>query len=164
MEPAEAYRAFFGVAPVVAPALSLSFSAEDAHQPFLTASEALWQTFEPELRRRVSKLEAQALMSVRTSSMLLECLPGGEATLQGTARRLGVSGRTLQRRLAEEGLSFRQVVQATRERLARHYLVNTHLSYGEVAFLIGFDEPSSFFRAFREWTGTTPESVRVAAV
>ena len=163
LEPAEDYRAFFGVTPVVAPRLSLTFTVEDAHLPFLTASETLWQTFEPELRRRVSKLEAQALMSVRTSSMLLECLPGGEATLQGTARRLGVSGRTLQRRLAEEGLSFRQVVQATRERLARHYLVNTHLSYGEVAFLIGFDEPSSFFRAFRDWTGRTPESVRSGA-
>jgi AraC-like DNA-binding protein len=74
-----------------------------------------------------------------------------------------VSGRTLQRRLADEGVTFREVVRGTRERLAKHYLTNTPLPYGEVAFLIGFDEPSSFFRAFREWTGMTPESVRMAA-
>ena len=74
-----------------------------------------------------------------------------------------MSGRTLQRRLADEGVSFRTIIQATREKLARHYLTSTQLSYGEVAFLLGFDEPSSFFRAFRDWTGNTPESVRLAA-
>lgn len=73
---------------------------------------------------------------------------------------MGVSSRTLQRRLASEGVSFREVLQATRELLARHYLTNTQLTYAEVAFLIGFDEPTSFFRAFREWTGETPERVR----
>lgn len=163
LEPIQAFADFFGVAPVVAPETSLTFRLADACRPFLTASEALWKTFEPELRRRVTQLDAQATMAVRTRSMLLECLPGGEATLEGTARRLGVSSRTLQRRLADEGVSFRDVVQSTREHLARHYLVNTALPYGEVAFLIGFDEPSSFFRAFREWTGKTPESWRLAA-
>ncbi|MFT5686118.1 MAG: AraC-like DNA-binding protein [Myxococcota bacterium] len=163
LEPTEAFLDFFGVAPVVAPEVSLTFQLADAQRPFLTASEVLWRSFEPELQRRVSKLDAQAPMSVRTRSMLLECLPSGEATLHGTARRLGVSSRTLQRRLADEGVTFREVVRGTRERLARHYLVNTPLAYGEVAFLIGFDEPSSFFRAFREWTGKTPESVRLGA-
>jgi AraC-like DNA-binding protein len=162
LEPSQAFTEFFGVTPVVAQETSLTFALADAHRPFLTASEALWQSFEPELRRRVSKLDAQAPMSVRTRSTLLECLPSGEATLQSTARRLGVSGRTLQRRLADEGLTFRQVVQATRERLAKHYLVNTQLPYAEVSFLLGFEEPSSFFRAFREWTGRTPENVRLA--
>jgi AraC-like DNA-binding protein len=163
LEPAEAYRDFFGIEPVVGPELSLTFSSADAHRPFLTASDALWASFEPELQRRTSKLEAQKSMADRTGSMLLECLPSGEATLQQTARRLGVSTRTLQRRLTEEGVTFRTVVQATRERLAQHYLSNTALPHREISFLLGYDEPSSFFRAFHDWSGETPESFRVAA-
>ncbi|MFK7987595.1 MAG: AraC family transcriptional regulator ligand-binding domain-containing protein [Sandaracinaceae bacterium] len=163
LAPVGAFEEFFGVRPTITPRVCLTFHRDDAHRPFLTASEALWQSFEPALRRRVSEMDGRAPMSARTRSTLLECLPGGEASLQGTAKRLGISSRTLQRRLAEEGLSFREVVRATREKLAHHYLVNTPLTYAEVAFLIGFDEPSSFFRAFREWTGTTPESVRRSA-
>ena len=163
LEPADAYRDFFGVELVVGPELSLTFSAADAHRPFLTASDALWASFEPELQRRTSKLDAQKSMTDRTGSMLLECLPSGEATLQQTARRLGVSARTLQRRLTEEGVTFRNVVQTTRERLAQHYLSKTALPHREISFLLGYDEPSSFFRAFHDWTGETPESFRVAA-
>ena len=164
LEPVEDYRRFFGVEPLVGPELSLTFSSQDAHRPFLTASEALWAGFEPELQRRASELDAHASMATVVRSMLLECLPSGEATLQRTARRLGVSVRTLQRHLAQEGLTFREVVQATREPLARHYLLNTSLTYREIAFLLGFDDPNSFRRAFRGWFGQTPESVRLAPV
>ena len=163
LEPSEGFRAFFGVAPIVAPKASLTIRVADAHRPFLTASDRLWQSFEPELRRRLSDLEGQHSIATRTRTILLESLPAGLGTLHATARRLGMSGRTLQRRLADEGVSFRTIIQATREKLARHYLTSTQLSYGEVAFLLGFDEPSSFFRAFRDWTGNTPESVRLAA-
>lgn len=163
LAPAEAYRDYFGVEPVVGPELSLTFSAQDAHRPFLTASETLWASFEPELQRRATQLDAQAPMSARVRSLLLECLPSGEATVQGIALRLGVSARTLQRHLADDGLTFRDVVQATREPLARHYLLKTSLPFREIAFLLGFDEPTSFSRAFREWFGETPESVRIRA-
>jgi AraC-like DNA-binding protein len=70
---------------------------------------------------------------------------------------------TPQRRLTEEGATFRTVVQTTRERLARHYLSNTTLPHREISFLLGYDEPSSFFRAFHDWSGQTPETFRVAA-
>ena len=59
--------------------------------------------------------------------------------------------------------SFEEVLRTTREQLARYYLTNTQLGYAEISFLIGFEEPSSFFRAFREWTGDTPESMRMAS-
>ncbi len=163
LEPVEAYADFFGVAPVLGPQQSITFAASDAHRPFLTASNELWASFEPELKRKTNKLEAQRTMADRARSMLLECLPSGEATLQQTAHRLGVSPRTLQRRLNDEGVTFRQLVKATRHRLARHYLTNTLLSYREISFLLGFDEPSSFFRAFHDWSGQTPDSFRNAA-
>ncbi|MEM9654001.1 MAG: helix-turn-helix domain-containing protein, partial [Actinomycetota bacterium] len=73
------------------------------------------------------------------------------------------STRTLQRRLSEEGTSFQSVLNATRESLARHYLVNGGLAAGEIAFLLGYEEPSSFYRAFHSWTGQTPERVRAEA-
>ncbi|MEM6995023.1 MAG: AraC family transcriptional regulator ligand-binding domain-containing protein, partial [Myxococcota bacterium] len=94
LEPRPAYEAFFGVAPEVGPSPSVTFTHEDAQRPFLTASDALWRSFEPELRRRVSKLEAQARTSDRVRSVLLECLPGGESSIEDAARRLGVSRRT----------------------------------------------------------------------
>jgi AraC-like DNA-binding protein len=162
LEPVQAHHDFFGVEPVIGPELSLTFSTYDAHRPFLTASETLWKSFEPELQRRVTQLDARAPMRDRVTSLLLECLPSGEATLQGVAMRLGVSPRTLQRRLAvEDGVTFRDVVQSTREPLAQHYLTKTSLPFREIAFLLGFDEPTSFSRAFRTWHGETPESVRM---
>lgn len=161
LEPAAAYLDFFGVEPAIGPQLAITFSTADAHRPFLTASESLWASFEPELQRRSSKLDAEKSMADRTRSMLLECLPSGEATLQQTARRLGVSARTLQRRLTEEGVTFRDIVRATRERLAEHYLTNTAMPHREISFLLGFDEPSSYFRAFHDWSGQTPESFRL---
>ena len=71
-----------------------------------------------------------------------------------------MSKRTLQRRLEEEGENFRVLINRCRENLARHYLSNTNLSGYEIAFLLGFEDPNSFYRAFMAWTGQTPETVR----
>ena len=73
-----------------------------------------------------------------------------------------MSKRTLQRRLEDEGENFRALVNSTRENLARHYLGNTTMSSGEIAFLLGFEDPNSFYRAFQDWTGQTPDSARHA--
>jgi AraC-like DNA-binding protein len=162
MEPTPAYEDYFGVTPQVSKKHGVTFSLADAQRPFMTASESMWETFEPELRRRVTTLEASAPLRDRVKSVLLESLPSGEASVDIVARRLGLSPRTLQRRLKPEGTSFKEIVTRTREQLARHYVSNTNLAYAEISFLIGFGEPSSFFRAFREWTGTTPESARMA--
>lgn len=163
MEPKDAYVDYFGVEPTRGAERSVTFRNDDARKPFLTANDAIWRTFEPDLQRRLTKLEATAPLSERVRSVLLETLPSGEASIELTARRLGLSARTLQRRLKPEGTSFKELVRGTREKLARHYLTNTQLAYAEISFLVGFDEPSSFFRAFREWTGQTPESMRLSA-
>jgi AraC-like DNA-binding protein len=162
IEPVDAFEAFFGIAPERGDRHGVLFSKEDARRPFLTASEAMWDTFEPELRRRLTRLDASAPIAERVRTMLLEGLPAGEVSIQITARRLGLSARTLQRNLKREGSSYKEIVRRTREQLARHYIKNTTLAYPEISFLIGFEEPSSFFRAFREWTGETPDSMRMA--
>ena len=93
-------------------------------------------------------------------SALLELLPSGKCSLDVVAKKLGTSSRTLQRRLRTEGLRFKEVLDDTREALAKHYLRTSALSGAEISFLLGFDDPNSFSRAFNAWTGTTPERAR----
>lgn len=115
-----------------------------------------------DLRRRLSELEDTATASERVQALLLELLPSNSATIEMVAERLAMSTRTLQRRLEDEGEHFRALLNRTRENLARHYLTRTRLSSGEIAFLLGFEDPNSFYRAFHDWTGQTPETVRQA--
>jgi len=154
------FAEYFGVTPDVGPRASLTFTTEDAQRPFMTSSDAMWQIFEPALRRELSKLDVLMPLSDRVRTVLFESLPSGESDLEAVARKLGMSGRTLQRRLREDGVVYREILDRTRQQLAEHYLGQTMLSYGEIAFLVGFDETSSFFRAFRQWTGSTPEAAR----
>ena len=162
LEPAAAYTSYFGIEPSLSKRQGVTFRTIDTRRPFLTANEALWSAFEPELRRRLGELTAAATPAERVHAALLEGLPSGESSLAATARRLGLSTRSLQRILQQEGTSYKELVKETRLRLARHYLTKTRLAYTEISFLIGFEEPSSFFRAFREWTGQTPEALRLA--
>ena len=73
---------------------------------------------------------------------------------------LAVSSRTLQRQLRLEGTTFQAVLASTREDLARHYLSHGAMRAAEIAYLLGYDDTNSFYRAFRSWTGTTPETLR----
>jgi len=160
LEPARAYAAWFGVAPRRGPRPELAFAAADARRPFLTANEGMWRSFEPDLQRRLAELDAGSSTSDRVRAALVELLPGGAASIEAVAARLGASSRTLQRRLKDEGQTFQDVLARTREELADHYLGSTALSSAEISFLLGFEDPNSFFRAFHAWTGTTPERAR----
>lgn len=74
-----------------------------------------------------------------------------------------MSDRSLQRALADEGLTLKAVVDDARAALARRHLEDSRLAIGEVGLLLGFQEVSAFYRAFRRWTGTTPLDFRRAA-
>lgn len=154
---------YFGVRVSHQPTPAITFSAADAARPFLTANRRMWDFFEPELRKRLADLGRGATMAERVRVALLELLPAGDSAVAAVARRLAVSSRTLQRRLKNEGTTFQSVLNTTRENLARHYLASSNLPTAEIAYLLGYEETSSFYRAFREWTGRTPERVRVAA-
>ena len=145
-QPRQAYETFLGCRIRRADRLSVSFSAEDAQRTFLTNNSSMWDIFEPLLRKRLTDLEGSASFEARTRAALLEALPSGQVSVHVVARRLAVSSRTLQRRLREEGTSFKAVVRETRESLSRHYLGQTRLSSSEIAYLLGFEEPNSFFR------------------
>ena len=153
-------EAYLGVKPRQGDTHRITFSNADAFQPFLTSNDTLWSVFEPQLRQRLGDLDETASTSTRVRAALLEGLPSGLVTIESIATKLALSKRTLQRRIEAEGTSFQELLRASREGLARHYLERTHLPIAEIAFLVGFDEPSSFYRAFRTWTGVTPRALR----
>ncbi|WP_116121905.1 AraC family transcriptional regulator [Paraburkholderia sp. BL6669N2] len=157
-----AYEAYFGV-PVDCTALAtLVFAAEDVERPFLTENHKMWSYFEPALRMRLAELDRTASMAERLRGVLLEALPAGELTMDVVCRKLGVSTRTLQRKLKTEGTSFQETLDVLRESLAKHYLTNSSMSGAEISFLLGFEDPNSFARAFQAWTGKTPQAARLA--
>ncbi len=83
-----------------------------------------------------------------------------ESSMSEIARSLSMSARTLQRKLAAEGTSFRDVCDVTRHKTALYLLRQGELSTSEIAFALGFSEPAAFHRAFRRWTGQTPQAYR----
>jgi len=140
----------------------VTFSKADASRPFLTSNGPLWAVFEPELRQRLADLEASVTTVRRVRAALHEAIPSGAVTMEAIAGKLALGKRTLQRRIEAEGTSFQEILKETRVALAKHYLEKTSLPATEISFLLGFDEPNSFYRAFRSWTGRTPDSVRHA--
>jgi len=159
-EKVAAFERFAGIVIRKGKENAISFSLNDAQRPFLSSGDAMWCVFEPELRRRLEKIGQTATTADRVKATLLEALPGGQASLDDVAKRLAISKRTLQRRLVEDGKSYQDVLRDTRLSLAHHYLERTDTPIAEISYLLGFAETNSFFRAFHEWTGTTPEAMR----
>lgn len=92
--------------------------------------------------------------------MILGTFGGGEIEATTIAKRLAMHPRTLQRRLEELGTSFQSLYDEARRSLAERYLAEDRLAIGEIAFLLGYSDPSNFHRAFRRWTGRTPAQFR----
>ena len=132
---------------------AIIFQADDVVKPFISYNEAMWEFFEPELQKRLYEMERDDSFSAKVRSTLTELLPGGMSTADDVAEKLGVSKRTLQRKLLDEDTSFQKQLNSTRELLAKNYLRNTDMSSDDIAFLLGYQEINSFLRAFNLWTG-----------
>lgn len=132
---------------------AIIFHAGDMEKPFISYNEAMWEFFEPELQKRLYEMERDDSFSAKVRSALTELLPGGMSTADDVAEKLGVSKRTLQRKLLDEDTSFQKQLNSTRELLAKNYLRNTDMSSDDIAFLLGYKEINSFLRAFNLWTG-----------
>lgn len=154
------FENFFGVRPKRSKLTELKFSAEDARRPFVFTNPRMWDFFEPGLKERLSDHNSRATIEERVRSVLARLLPSGEFSVRDTAIHLSMSTRTLQRHLKAEGTSYQSILDTLREELAVHYLRNSSIAINQIFLLLGFKDPSSFYRAFQAWRGLTPEAVR----
>lgn len=153
---------YLGVRVRPGPETRLEISAEDANRRLVSENRALWESFEVDLRRQLTAHTESVPLSTRVRSALLELLPAGDATADSASRHLHMSRRSLQRRLAEEGTNFKEILDRTRIELARHYLQQPDLRVEEIGYLLAYRDPNSFYRAFNSWTGQTPKQARTA--
>jgi len=138
---------------------SITFRQRDLDRSLLSANAQI----SPLLERHAEQILAgmgQNGASGQVRIVLQRRLRGEEPQLAHVAEELGMSMRTLQRRLSAEGARFADLLDDVRHFMAQEYLSADHLNLMEIAFLLGFSDPNSFFRAFRRWTGTTPDSYR----
>ncbi|HKC63226.1 MAG TPA: AraC family transcriptional regulator [Pyrinomonadaceae bacterium] len=112
----------------------------------------------------LKSLENSKSVRGRVESLLMPVLHTGEASMEMIAGELGISRQTLFRRLKAEGVTFEQVLDELRHKLALHYLSGKKVSVNETAYLVGFSDPASFSRAFKRWTGASPRMMRAAKV
>ena len=155
-----AFTEFFTIPAEKADRNSITFRNEDLQLPFISYDDAMWNYFEPELAKRLAELDVDDSISARVRSALTEILPGGACGIEDVAEKLGLSKRTLQRKLSEENTTFQKQLNSTREMLAIHYIRNTEMSANDIAFLLGYQEINSFFRAFTIWTGMSISDYR----
>lgn len=101
-------------------------------------------------------LEASKTTRGCVESLLMPILHTGEISMDAIADTLSLNRKTLYRRLKEEGVTFEQVLDDLRCKLALHYLEGQRVSVNETAYLVGFSDPSAFSRAFKRWTGRSP--------
>lgn len=124
--------------------------------PVTSANPVLYELLRDYAHRLLHELPRPPSLREQVAEAIRAELRVGPATLEQVARRLGVGARTLQRRLDDDATSFAEVLDAVRARLAQEYLRDREVSIHEVGYLLGFVEQSSFTRAFKRWTGSTP--------
>jgi AraC-like DNA-binding protein len=137
----------------------MAFDDRQLEHPVASADRRLLPIVEEHLDKLLSAdVKVALVQDVR--GVLAQVLCDGNPTIRVVAKRLGMSVRTLQRRLDAHDVVFRDVVQEIRRELAERYLAERSANLTEVAFLLGYSELSTFDRAFRRWTGSTPVAAR----
>jgi AraC-like DNA-binding protein len=142
----------------------LHFSATTLALPLLTEDADLLETLRPvcdaAARARGSKT---GTLRALVENEMQKALPHGNPSKPAVAKALGISARTLSRRLAEEGVTYAEVMDSLRQSLALQYLGDPTLSLSQIAWLLGYEESTSFNHAFKRWTGHSPSAQRQKA-
>lgn len=163
MEDAEraAYQSFVGARiQLGAESAALVFDREILDVPVASADPELAGYFAKLLARAARFDEPQDSLLGQVKTSIRDALVHGTPTATQVAKRCGLGARTLARRLADAGVSYSEVLESTRRALADGYLADPTLSLAEIAYLLGYREQASFFRAFRKWHGQTPAAFR----
>lgn len=137
----------------------ISFSCEDLEKRLPTANAELAQVNDEIVARYLADLDKDDIKA-QIEVKLIEQLPSGHLTEEWMAQSLNKSLRSLQRKLTEEGTSYKELLDSTRKELAKQYIANSRYSINEITYLLGFSEPSNFSRAFKRWVGKSPSQYR----
>lgn len=142
---------------------ALVFNSEQLAQPILSYDQSLFALFDEILNEKKSQLTQQRSFVEEVSNIVTAEFKGIIPPLEIMASRFMITPRTFQRRLKEEGSSYREVSNQIKKQLAMRWLKNHSKKVEEIATLLGYSELSSFQRAFKSWSDTTPGKMRKSA-
>jgi AraC-like DNA-binding protein len=134
----------------------LVFHKNDVDAEFATYNAELLAMVAPQLEAELKQELGERSLREQVKGTLKRLLAGHRPAVKHVARELRLSTRTLQRRLTEDGVTFQELMEEARRELARHYLLHSSLELNETAYLLGYEDANSFFRAFQAWEGTSP--------
>lgn len=139
---------------------SISFHQQDMLKLFQRYNQELLKILDQSLQSELQNLSSKVTISDQVKWLLRKSLTAGRPELRSVARELAISERSLQRYLKNEGENFQSLLSKTRHELACEYLKNERSDLAEIAYMLGYEEQASFFRAFQEWENTTPTKWR----
>lgn len=144
------------------PTNRLIFDANYLNLSVLSANSNLLSVFEQHAQAMLAQINREDNYTRQVVWEIIQQLKGELPTIEAIAHSLTISVRQLQRELQAENTSYQKLLDETRQELAIRHLRNPHTPIHDVAFLLGFSEPSAFHRAFKRWTGETPRNYRVS--
>jgi AraC-like DNA-binding protein len=142
------------------PANEMIFDRSYLDLPLTGGDQGLASVLDRHASLLLAELPKPGRLTDEVRRLLGDSLKGGGPGLDVLTRRLGMTGRTLQRKLKEEGATYQNLVDEVRCELSKRYLQKSGMAIGEIAYSVGFSETSAFNRAFKRWTGMTPKEYR----
>ncbi|MEM7035729.1 MAG: AraC family transcriptional regulator, partial [Bacteroidota bacterium] len=142
---------------------ALVFPIAELEQPVITSDFALLQVLVRHAQEKLALLDAEVGFATRVKRTVLHMVQPEFPSVEQVAENMNLSVRSLQRKLRNEGHSFREVIEQLKYQFAVSHLRKPELSIGEIAYLLNYAEPSSFVRSFKRWTGETPQRFREQA-
>lgn len=139
---------------------ALVFSAPTLQLPTLYASPPTHGEAMAACNAELLEITRTQSLKGRVANLLGPLLQGRTPSMNDVANQMGIAPWTLRRKLHREGVTFQDLLEETRRSLAESYVQDTELSFGEIAFRLGFSSPAAFHRAFRRWTGVSPGAFR----
>jgi AraC-like DNA-binding protein len=138
----------------------LAVSREAWNLPLRRRDPILRGLLEQQANEIIARLPARRDIVIDVRRLLAKRIVGGDTRIDSVARELTTTARTLQRRLEQAGVSYQELLEETLREAAEQYLLDRSLPISEVAFLLGYSEPSAFHRAFKRWNNVTPLNFR----
>ncbi|MGL5435743.1 MAG: helix-turn-helix domain-containing protein [Lachnospiraceae bacterium] len=146
---------YIGIKAETADVNEMTFSKKCLNTPFITSNNIMWEFLEPGFAQQLQQQQTNKSLKNTLQNTLLTAIPSGNFDIKSVSKTLGLSIRNLQRLLTEEGTTYSAEVQQTKVKLACGYLQKQELPTTEIGYLLGYNDVSSFRRAFKHWTGKT---------